>query len=76
MERDRGVGAISSERTPLLTDYSTDGKGNFVQRNNACVSDHSVQQNNVALSDLEGHDLWRERSNLLLFCKSWPDLCC
>lgn len=56
MARDRGAGAISSERTPLLTDYSTDGKGNSVQRNNACVSDHSVQQNNAALSDLEHGD--------------------
>lgn len=56
MARDRGTGAVSSERTPLLNDYTTDGKGNSVQQNNACVSDHSVQQNNGALSDLEHGD--------------------
>lgn len=56
MARDRGTGAVSSERTPLLNDYTTDGKGKSVQQNNACVSDHSVQQNNGALSDLEHGD--------------------
>lgn len=56
MARDRGTGAVSSERTPLLNDYTTDGKGNSVQQNNACASDHSVQQNNGALSDLEHGD--------------------
>lgn len=56
MARDRGTGAVSSERTPLLNDYTTDGKGNSVQQNNACASDHSVRQNNGALSDLEHGD--------------------
>lgn len=56
MARDRGTGAISSERTPLLTGYSTDGKGNSVQQNNACVSDHPDEENNAALSDLEHGD--------------------
>lgn len=56
MARDRGTGAISSEKTPLLTGYSTDGKGDSVQQNNARVSDHPVQENNAALSDLEHGD--------------------